>query len=47
MNELPQSIQQQILFYLEANNFRAAKELRDGFVSSQESDSLFDSEEEE
>lgn len=32
MKELPNDIQQQIKAYLQTDNFRAAKELRDRFV---------------
>lgn len=32
---LPEMIQQQILSLLEANNFKAARDLRDAFVESQ------------
>ncbi len=34
MNNIPETIQQQIICYLEAANFKAAKELRDHFLSS-------------
>lgn len=33
--ELPKQIQQQILYYLQTNNFIAAKRLRDAFFNTQ------------
>ena len=34
-HELPQFIQQQILYFLESNNFIAAKKLRDEYIMTQ------------
>ena len=34
-HNLPESIQQQIIVYLEADNFCAARDLRDAFVKKQ------------
>ena len=34
LNNLPESLKQQILCYLEAADFKAAKELRDNYLSN-------------